>query len=59
MRSAFRRPSFLDAHATARPGELKTGDLVLFSGRTFAARLVQGFTGSYWSHVGIVVRLHE
>jgi hypothetical protein len=39
--------------------QLKTGDLVLFSGRSFAARLVRGFTGSRWSHVGLVVRLPE
>lgn len=36
--------------------QLKTGDLVLFSGRSFAARIVRGFTGSRWSHVGLVVR---
>lgn len=59
MLSAFRRPSYLNTLATAHLDELKTGDLVLFSGRTFAARLVQCFTGSYWSHVGIVVRLPE
>lgn len=39
--------------------QLKTGDLVLFSGRSWAARLVRGFTGSRWSHVGLVVRLPE
>lgn len=38
---------------------LKTGDLVLFSGRSLAARIVRGFTGSRWSHVGLVVRLPE
>lgn len=59
MLSAFRRPTHLTTPATARLHELKTGDLILFSGRTFAARLVQAFTGSYWSHVGIVVRLPE
>lgn len=36
--------------------QLKTGDLVLFSGQSFAARIVRGFTGSRWSHVGLVVR---
>lgn len=39
--------------------QLKTGDLILFSGRTLAGRLVRGFTGSCWSHVGLVVRLPE
>jgi hypothetical protein len=39
--------------------QLKTGDLILFSGRSFAARLVRGLTGSRWSHVGLVVRLPE
>lgn len=38
---------------------LKTGDIVLFSGDTFAARLVRCFTGSPWSHVGLVVRLPD
>jgi hypothetical protein len=59
MLSAFRRPTYLAAVPALRLDELQTGDLVLFSGRTFAARLVQAFTGSYWSHVGIVVRLPE
>ena len=59
MLSAFRRPSYLAAIPRARLDELQTGDLILFSGRTFAARLVQFFTGSYWSHVGIVLRLPE
>jgi len=39
--------------------QLKTGDLILFSGRSLAARIVRGFTGSRWSHVGLVVRLPE
>ncbi len=39
--------------------QLKTGDLVLFSGRSLAARVVRGCTGSRWSHVGLVVRLPE
>ncbi|MDQ8037717.1 MAG: hypothetical protein REI12_09855 [Pedobacter sp.] len=59
MLSAFNRPSYLAAIPQARLDELQTGDLVLFSGRTFSARLVQLFTGSYWSHVGIVLRLPE
>lgn len=59
MLSAFRRPTYLSTTSPARLHELQTGDIILFSGRTFAARLVQCFTGSYWSHVGIVVRLPE
>ncbi|HEX6590604.1 MAG TPA: hypothetical protein VF050_01250 [Moraxellaceae bacterium] len=47
------------ASPAVRLDALKTGDIVLFSGRTFAARLVRCCTGSYWSHVGIVVRLPE
>lgn len=38
---------------------LRTGDLVLFAGSTWSARLVQAFTLSRWSHVGLVVRLPE
>lgn len=53
---AFRRPAYLDEAVPLQLQELDTGDLVLFSGRTLSARLVQGFTGSYWSHVGLVVR---
>lgn len=59
MLSALQRPSYLAAIPSVRLDELQTGDLVLFSGRTFSARLVQVFTGSYWSHVGIVLRLPE
>lgn len=59
MLSAFRRPSYLAAIPLARLDELQTGDLVLFSGRTLSARLVRFFTDSYWSHVGIVLRLPE
>lgn len=59
MLSAFRRPAYLDHQPVTRPESLRTGDLVLFSGRTLSARLVQAWTGSYWSHVGIVVRLPE
>ena len=32
-----------------------TGDVLLFSGRTWAARTVRWFTASPWSHVAIVV----
>lgn len=56
---AFRRPGYLQSAAPLALHDLDTGDLVLFSGRTPAARLVQGVTGSYWSHVGLIVRLPE
>lgn len=59
MLSAIRRPTYLDILPTVHTDEVQTGDLVLFSGRTLAAWLVRGWTGSYWSHVGIVVCLPE
>ncbi len=34
-----------------------TGDLVLFSGRGLASDTVRLFTRSYWSHIGLVLRL--
>jgi hypothetical protein len=39
--------------------QLNTGDLVLFSGTTLSSRIVQLFTFSRWSHIGVVVRLPE
>ncbi|MEM7576402.1 MAG: hypothetical protein AAF328_02910 [Planctomycetota bacterium] len=45
-------------YETIRP-QLKTGDLVLFSGRAPVSRLIQLFTAGPWSHVGMVVRLSE
>lgn len=54
---AFRRPDYLDRAPALCLDELETGDIVLFSGRSLSARLVQGATGSYWSHVGLVLRL--
>lgn len=36
--------------------DLKTGDILLFSGRGPASRLIQIGTGSKWSHVGMVLR---
>ena len=40
-------------------GNLKTGDLVLFSGKGRISRLIQFGTASKWSHVGMVVVLPE
>lgn len=34
----------------------RTGDLVLFSGRGLVSGTIRVFTGSRWSHVGLVVR---
>lgn len=34
---------------------LRTGDLILFSGTCFVSRLVRLFTRSKWSHIGMVI----
>lgn len=39
--------------------QLNTGDLVLFSGTSLSSRVVQLFTLSRWSHIGVVVKLPE
>lgn len=39
--------------------ELKTGDLVLFSGSGLVSNIIKAFTGSRWSHIGMVVMLQE
>ena len=36
--------------------DLKTGDLVLFSGATFFSSVIKWVIGGKWSHVGVVVR---
>ncbi len=36
--------------------ELKSGDMVLFSGGGFVSRMIQMFTRSEWSHVGLVIK---
>lgn len=60
MLSAPKRPQNLNAFPYARVrDQLKTGDLILFSGHTVAARAVRWFTRSPWSHIGMVVRLPE
>ena len=40
-------------------GELKTGDLLFFSGKSRVSELIKWFTGSKWSHVGMVCRIAE
>ncbi len=37
--------------------DLKTGDLVLFSGASFFSSVIKWAIGGKWSHVGVVVRL--
>lgn len=40
-------------------GQLKTGDVVLFSGKGLISKGIQWITGSKWSHIGIVLRLDD
>ncbi|MBA1147110.1 hypothetical protein H0Z60_08545 [Ectothiorhodospiraceae bacterium WFHF3C12] len=37
--------------------ELKTGDLILFSGKGAVSNLIKLFSGGKWSHVGMVLRM--
>ena len=39
--------------------DLSTGDIVLFSGRSFGSRLIQRATRCRWSHVAMAVRVPE
>jgi hypothetical protein len=39
--------------------ELKTGDIVLMAGESLFSRSIRCFTGSRWSHVGMVVRIPD
>ncbi|MCC1496517.1 hypothetical protein [Alcanivorax sp. 1008] len=38
---------------------LQTGDVLLFSGKGLSSEVIRWFTGSYWTHVGVIVRLDE
>ena len=40
-------------------GQLKTGDVLLFSGTGLISSLVQWWTGSKWSHVALVVKSED
>lgn len=40
-------------------GDLRTGDIVLFSGKGFLSWLIKQATRSQWSHVGLVLVLPE
>lgn len=35
--------------------DLKTGDIILFSGTCFVSRVIRWFCGSKWSHIGMVI----
>ncbi|MBK1667966.1 hypothetical protein CKO28_07945 [Rhodovibrio sodomensis] len=39
--------------------DLKTGDIILMSGESIFSWTIRRFTGSTWSHVGMVVRSEE
>lgn len=45
-------------YAEIRPS-LKTGDILLFSGKGMVSGLIRRLTNSKWSHVGMVVRVPE
>lgn len=36
--------------------DLKTGDIILFSGKSLISRMIRLFTFSRWSHIGLVIR---
>jgi hypothetical protein len=38
---------------------LQTGDVLLFSGKGLSSDVIRWFTGSRWTHVGVVVRLDD
>lgn len=39
--------------------QLKTGDIILFSGKSAISNIIKIFSGGKWSHVGMVLRLPE
>ena len=48
----------MTSYASIRP-KLKTGDIVLFSGKGGVSEWIKWFTGSKWSHVGMVLVLKD
>jgi hypothetical protein len=48
----------MPTYTTVR-SELKTGDIVLFSGKSAISNVIKLFSGGKWSHVGMVLRLTE
>ncbi|MGC9504887.1 hypothetical protein [Baaleninema sp.] len=53
---AFRKESVLSLYEQHRP-QMKTGDVIAFSGNTGFSDLIKWGTGSTYSHVGIVLKL--
>jgi len=49
--SASKRPNYAEVRS-----DLKTGDLVLFSGASFFSSVIKWAIGGKWSHVGVIVR---
>lgn len=47
------------ASYTSIRDSLKTGDLVIFSGKSALSSIIKLFSGGKWSHVGMVLRLPE
>ncbi len=39
--------------------DLKTGDLILFSGKGAFSNIIKLFSGGKWSHIGMVIRLPD
>src|SRR4030095_2058125 len=39
--------------------QLRTGDLVLFSGKSAVSNIIKLFSGGKWSHVGMVLIMEE
>lgn len=54
--NAFRKESLLHRYEQHRP-QMKTGDVIAFSGNTGFSDLIKWATGSTFSHVGIVLKL--
>lgn len=49
------KSAMVDLYQKARP-TIKTGDIVLFSGRGFISWGIEKFTKSPWSHIGMVIK---
>lgn len=46
----------MDRSTLYNVADLKTGDIILFSGTCFVSRVIKFFTGSRWSHIGMIVK---
>lgn len=40
-------------------GMIDTGDLILFSGKGLTSAIIRWFSGSRWSHIGMVVKVND